>query len=182
MLLQVIAQDPYLQAENNTGLSVQRGGLQTFTSANLSVISNLDIRAPEEVSFEVFLPPKHGVIYFRDGEHDTVKVTDPVTSFTQRDLVLGRVAYQHNGDHELLDWFNVTVRVQERSSERRPVRGRREVHLDVGVLVNIYLKSHHKPPLVINNRPVMVTEGEKVSLSREQLEVMTQKWTYVTED
>ncbi|XP_074547006.1 chondroitin sulfate proteoglycan 4-like [Halichoeres trimaculatus] len=166
-LMEVNAQDPYLQIENNTGLSVQRGGLETFTSANLSVSSNLDIRDPEEVTFEVFLPPKHGVICFRDGNH-----TDSVKFFTQRDFVEGRLAYQHNGNHEFLDWFNVTVKAQERSPVRPTERGRREVHLDIGVLVNIYLKSHHKPPLVINNRPVVVTEGRKVSISRAQLEVV----------
>ncbi|XP_034566115.1 chondroitin sulfate proteoglycan 4-like [Notolabrus celidotus] len=170
-LMEVTAQDPYLKAENNTGLTVQRGGRTTFTSANLSVFSNLDIRDPREVTFEVFLPPKHGALCFRDnGKCDTV--TETVQIFTQRDLVEGRLGYQHDGSHELTDGFNVTARARERSTERRTERGRREVHLDIGVLVKVYLKSHHKAPLVINNRPVVVTEGKNVSISRQDLEVV----------
>uniref|UniRef100_A0A8C4F5Y6 Laminin G domain-containing protein n=1 Tax=Dicentrarchus labrax TaxID=13489 RepID=A0A8C4F5Y6_DICLA len=155
-LVQVIAQDPYLQAENNTGLTVQRGGITTLTSANLSVFSNLDIRDPQEVTFEVFLPPKYGVLCFHDKDRETVTKADAISIFTQRDLVAGRLAYYHDGSHELSDGFNVTARV----------------HLDIGVPVKIYLESHQRPPNVISNRPVVVAEGQNVSISREHLEVM----------
>lgn len=165
-----MAQDPYLQVENNTGIMVQRGGFTTLTSANLSIFSNLDIRDPQEVTFEVFLPPKHGVLCFDDGDHDTVKEADAISIFTQRDLVAGRLAYHHDGSHELSDGFNVTARAREESTERRPDRGRREVHLDIGVLVKIYLESHQRPPTVISNRPVVVAEGQNASISREHLE------------
>uniref|UniRef100_A0A3B4XS27 Chondroitin sulfate proteoglycan 4-like n=1 Tax=Seriola lalandi dorsalis TaxID=1841481 RepID=A0A3B4XS27_SERLL len=145
-LLEVMAQDPYLQVENNTGLMVQRGGITTLTSTNLSVFSNLDIRDPQEVTFEVFLPPKHGVLCFSDGDQDAVKEADAISIFTQRDLVAGRLAYLHDGSHELSDWFNVTARAREKSTER--------------------------PPTVISNRPVVVAEGQNVSISREHLEAI----------
>ncbi|KAJ3605282.1 hypothetical protein NHX12_027332 [Muraenolepis orangiensis] len=51
-LLEVKAQDPYLQVENNTGLLVQRGGVATLTSANLRVLTNLDVRRPQQVTYE----------------------------------------------------------------------------------------------------------------------------------
>ncbi|XP_056259893.1 chondroitin sulfate proteoglycan 4-like [Seriola aureovittata] len=171
-LLEVMAQDPYLQVENNTGLMVQRGGITTLTSTNLSVFSNLDIRDPQEVTFEVFLPPKHGVLCFSDGDQDAVKEADAISIFTQRDLVAGRLAYLHDGSHELSDWFNVTARAREKSTERQQDRGRREVHLDIGVPVKIFLESHQRPPTVISNRPVVVAEGQNVSISREHLEVV----------
>ncbi|XP_072228140.1 chondroitin sulfate proteoglycan 4-like [Leuresthes tenuis] len=171
-LLEVMAQDPYLQVENNTGLMVQQGGIIALTSANLSVFSNLDIRDPQEVTFEVFISPKHGVICFSDEQGETVLGTDAISVFTQRDLEAGRLAYHHNGGHELLDVFNVTARVRERSTERRMERGRREVHLDIGVPVKIYLESHHRPPAVKTNSPVVVAEGQNVSISRENLEVV----------
>ncbi|XP_035800252.2 chondroitin sulfate proteoglycan 4-like isoform X1 [Amphiprion ocellaris] len=171
-LLEVMAQDPYLQVENSTGLMVQRGGITTLTSANLSVFSNLDIRDPQEVTFEVFLPPKHGVLCFNEGQSETVTKADAITIFTQRDLVVGRLSYHHDGSHELLDGFNVTARARERSTERRMERGRREVHLDIGVVVKIYLESHQRPPTVLNNHPVVVAEGQNVSVSREHLEVV----------
>ncbi|KAM7393119.1 hypothetical protein PAMA_007981 [Pampus argenteus] len=171
-LLEVIAQDPYLQVQNNTGLMVQRGGITTLTSANLSVFSNLDIRNPQEVTFEVFIPPKHGVLCFNDRDLDTVTKPDAISIFTQRDLVVGRLAYHHNGSHELSDCFNVTAKAREKSPERQLDKGKREVQLDIGVSVKIFLESHQRPPTVISNRPVVVAEGQNVSISREQLEVV----------
>ncbi|XP_029941244.1 chondroitin sulfate proteoglycan 4-like [Salarias fasciatus] len=171
-LLEVMAQDPYLQTENNTGLMVQRGGVTTLTSANLSVLSNLDIREPQEVTFEVFLPPKHGVLCFSEGQRRAVTESDAISIFTQRDLVAGRLVYHHDGSPDLSDGFNVTARARERSTERRQERARREVHLDIGVPIKIYLESHQRPPTVINNRPVVVAEGQNISINREHLEVV----------
>lgn len=167
--MQVMAQDPYLHAENNTGLTVQRGGLTALTSDNLSVLSNLDIRDPQEVTFEVFLPPKHGVLCFNDADRENGP--EAISIFTQRDLVEGRLEYHHDGSHQLSDGFNVTARARENSTERRVDRGRREVHLDIGVPVKIYLESHQRPPTIINKRPVVVDERQNVSISREHLEV-----------
>lgn len=172
--MQVMAQDPYLQVENNTGLMVQRSGITTLTSTNLSVFSNLDIRDPQEVTFEVFLPPKHGVLCFNDEDRDSVNKADAIVMFTQRDLVAGRLAYHHDGSQELTDVFNVTARAREKSTESRQDRARREVHLDIGVSVKIYLESHQRPPTVISNHPVVVAEGQNVSISRGHLEVSQQ--------
>ncbi|XP_068190163.1 chondroitin sulfate proteoglycan 4-like [Antennarius striatus] len=169
-LLEVMAQDPYLRTENNTGLTVQQGGLTTLTSANLSVFSNLDIREPQEVTFEVFIPPKHGTLCFKDSDQETGTKTDAISEFTQQDLLLGHLVYQHSGSHELSDGFNVTARVRQNGPERD--RGRREVHQDIGVLVKIYLESHQRPPTLKNNHPVVVPEGQNVSVSREHLEVV----------
>ncbi|XP_062268240.1 chondroitin sulfate proteoglycan 4-like [Platichthys flesus] len=172
-LLEVMAQDPYLQVENNTGLVLQRGGITTLTSANLSVFSNLDIRDPQEVTFQVFLPPKRGALCFANGDCDTVKRADAISIFTLWDLVAGRLAYHHDGSsQELSDWFNVTAKAREKSNERQPERGRREVHLDIGVPVKIYLESHQRQPTVMSNRVVVVEEGQNVSITREHLEVI----------
>jgi len=170
--MQVRAQDPYLQVENNTGLMVQRGGLITLTSANLSIFSNLDIRDPQEVTFEVFRPPKHGILCFNDG--DCVTAAGAVSIFTQRDLVAGRLAYRHDGSRELSDGFNVTAKAREKSTERRLLRERRDTHLDFGVMIKIRLESHQRPPTVISNHPVVVAEGQCVSISKEHLEVSYQ--------
>ena len=166
-----MAQDPYLQVENNTGLLLQRGGVTTLTSANLSVFSNLDIRDPQEVTFEVFLPPKRGALCFANGDCGTGKRADAISIFTLWDLVAGRLAYHHDGSsQELTDWFNVTAKAREKSNERQPDRGRREVHLDIGVPVKIYLESHQRQPTVMSNRVVVVEEGQNVSITREHLE------------
>lgn len=166
-----MAQDPYLQVENNTGLMLQRGGITALTSANLSVSSNLDIRDPQEVTFEVFVPPKRGVLCFNDGQKETIIGTDAISVFTQRDLMAGRLAYHHGGSLELSDGFEVTARARERVTEKRPERGMREVHLDIGVAIKIYLESHHRPPTVKRNHPVVVAEKQNVSINKEHLEV-----------
>lgn len=164
-----MAQDPYLQVENNTGLKVQRGGFITVTSANLSVFTNLDVRDPQEVTFEVFIPPRHGTLCFNDG--NGVTAAGAVIMFTQKDLAEGCLAYRHGGSDKLSDGFNVTARAREQSTERRLARGRREVHLNIGVAVKIYLESHQRPPTVISNHLVVVEEGQNVSISRKHLEV-----------
>lgn len=168
--MQVMAQDPYLHLQNNTGLTVQRGGITTLTSTNLSVISNLDMRDQQEITFEVFLLPKHGVLCFDHGDGDTEMKADVISVFTQLDLVAGRLVYHHDGSHVLSDGFNVTARAKERSTGRRADRGSREVHLDIGVSVKIYLESHQRPPTVIRNRPVVVEEGHNATISRGHLE------------
>ena len=144
-----------------------------MTSANLSVFTNLDIRDPQEVTFEVFFPPKHGTLCFNNG--DGVSTAEAVVMFTQKDLAEGRLAYRHGGSDKLSDGFNVTARAREHSTERRLVRGRREVHLDIGVAVKIYLESHQRPPTVVSNHLVVVEEGQNVSISRKHLEVNRHK-------
>ena len=50
-------------------------------------------------------------------------------------------------------------------------RGGREVHLDVGVVVRVYLESHQRPPTVLTHRPLVVEEGSTASVGRDLLEV-----------
>ncbi|XP_019713470.1 chondroitin sulfate proteoglycan 4-like [Hippocampus comes] len=168
-LMEVKAQDPYLEVQNNTGLMVQQGGITTLTSYNLSVSSNLDIRDPQQITFEVFLPPKHGVLHFKDGE--AAAVPGAVSSFSQEDLEMKFLVYHHDGSHESADGFNITARAREKSGDGRSDDWRREVHLDIGVQIKIYLESHQRPPTVLNNHPVVVAEGHNVSLNKGNLEV-----------
>ncbi|XP_057674740.1 chondroitin sulfate proteoglycan 4-like isoform X2 [Corythoichthys intestinalis] len=167
-LMEVKAEDPYLEVNNNTGLVVQRGGITTLTSCNLSIFSNLDIRESQQVTFEVFLPPKHGVLHFKGAK----TAAGAVSSFTQKDLEMESLVYRHDGSNELSDGFNITARAREGSGEGQSDDWRREVHLDIGVQIKIYLESHQKPPTVINNHPVVVAEGHNVSLNKAHLEVV----------
>ncbi|XP_061732939.1 chondroitin sulfate proteoglycan 4-like isoform X1 [Nerophis ophidion] len=169
-LMEVKAQDPYIEVKNNTGLMVQQGGITTLTSCNLSIFSNLDIRDSQQLTYEVFLPPKHGVLLKNDGE--SAAEADAVSLFTQEDLEAERLFYHHDGSHGFSDGFNITARAREKTREGRSHDWRREVYLDIGLQIKIYLKSHQSPPTVINNRPVVVAEGHNVSLNKNQLEVV----------
>uniref|UniRef100_A0A4W5M9G0 Laminin G domain-containing protein n=1 Tax=Hucho hucho TaxID=62062 RepID=A0A4W5M9G0_9TELE len=148
-LLEVIAQDPYIQVENSTGLLVQKGHAAILGSANFSVFTNQDVRDNEEVVYQVFLPPRHGHLF-----HNNVKVD----RFTQHDLKVGSVQYRHDDSMNLADSFNFTVSVKE-------------VRLDASVGVRVYLESHQQPPTVLYNHIVVVEEGKSVKINRGDLEV-----------
>lgn len=140
-----------------------------MTSANLSVLSNLDIRDPQEVTFEVFLPPKHGVLCFHDNGDEPG--SNATLTFTQKDLQVGRLVYRHDGSQQLSDGFDVTTRASEKMVDTRVERGRRDIHLDIRVPIKVLLESHQRSPIVVSNRPVVVEEGHNVSISRHDLEV-----------
>lgn len=165
--LQVMAQDAYLQLENNTGLLVRRGGVVTFTSTNLSVSSNLDLRDPQEVTFDIFLPAKHGVLCFGDAACGA----DTVLRFTQQDLVAGRLVYHHDNSHQMSDTFNVTARVRQKIPQWQRDSGRSDVLLDIGVQIKIFPEDHQRAPTVLRNWPVVVDEGQRASINRDHLEV-----------
>ncbi|XP_038646822.1 chondroitin sulfate proteoglycan 4-like [Scyliorhinus canicula] len=148
-LLEVSASDPYVRIANNTGLLVQKGQEKSLTTANLSVNTNLFIADESEISYRVFLPPKHGALYLNDIQAE---------SFTQNDLKNGHVVYRHDNSNNLVDKFNFTIKVKH-------------VLLDGGATVRIYLESHQRAPTVIHNSNLLVDEGKPVKISKKSLQV-----------
>ncbi|KAM6035907.1 chondroitin sulfate proteoglycan 4-like isoform 1-T1 [Theristicus caerulescens] len=149
-LLEVSATDPYVRLANNTGLLVQKGKEETVTTANLSAITNQDIRNDHEITYEILSFPKYGRIYVNN------LLTD---SFTQLDLIKRYVTYRHDDSNNLIDTFNFTVHA-------------RDVHLDAGVHVRIYLESHQWPPRIVNKNNLLVEEGKPVKISKGKLQVV----------
>ncbi|KAM8792820.1 chondroitin sulfate proteoglycan 4-like [Eudromia elegans] len=149
-LLEVSATDPYVRLANNTGLLVQKGKEETITTANLSAVTNQDIRSDHEIKYEIRSFPKYGRIYISDLLMD---------SFTQLDLREGHVVYRHDGSNSLTDTFNFTVYAKD-------------VHLDAGVRVRVYLESHQWPPRIVNNNNLLVEEGKQVKISKGKLQVV----------
>ncbi|KAF1410469.1 Chondroitin sulfate proteoglycan 4, partial [Spheniscus mendiculus] len=150
LLLEVSATDPYVRLANNTGLLVQKGKEETVTTANLSAITNQDIRNDNEITYEILSFPKYGRIYVNNLLMD---------SFTQLDLIKGYVTYKHDDSNGLIDTFNFTVHA-------------RDVHLDAGVHVRIYLESHQWPPRIVNKNNLLVEEGKPVKISKGKLQVV----------
>ncbi|NXP03940.1 CSPG4 protein, partial [Thinocorus orbignyianus] len=149
-LLEVSATDPYVQLANNTGLLVQKGKEETITIANLSAVTNQDIRNDYEITYEIFSFPKYGRIYVNNLLLD---------AFTQLDLIKGYVTYRHDDSNNLFDTFNFTVHA-------------RDVHLDAGLHVRIYLESHQWPPRIVNKNSLLVEEGKPVKISKGKLQVV----------
>ncbi|XP_008946338.1 PREDICTED: chondroitin sulfate proteoglycan 4-like, partial [Merops nubicus] len=150
LLLEVSATDPYVRLANNTGLLVQKGKAETLTTASLSAVTNQDIRNDHELTYEILSFPKYGRIYVNNLSMD---------SFTQLDLIKGYVTYRHDDSNNLIDTFNFTVRA-------------RDVHLDAGVHVRIYLESHQWPPRIVNRNSLLVEEGKPVKISKGKLQVV----------
>ncbi|MGH0173206.1 UNVERIFIED_CONTAM: hypothetical protein FKN15_077477 [Acipenser sinensis] len=157
-LLEVSAHKPYIQIANSTGLLVQKGHAASFNVANFSVATNMDVRDDKEVTYKLFLPPKHGRLHINDLLVD---------SFTQHDLRRGHLVYQHDNSNNLVDRFNFTVKVKD-------------VRLDAGVFVRVYLESHQRPPKVVHNRTLLVEEGKPVKISKRKLEVWVSSVTEIT--
>ncbi|XP_010003696.1 PREDICTED: chondroitin sulfate proteoglycan 4-like [Chaetura pelagica] len=149
-LLEVNATDPYVSLANNTGLLVQKGKEETITTANVSAITNQDIRNDREITYEMLSFPKYGRIYINNLLMD---------SFTQLDLIKGYVTYKHDDSNKLVDTFNFTVHA-------------RDVHLDAVVHVQIYLESHQWPPRILNKNNLLVEEGKPVKISKGKLQVV----------
>lgn len=148
-LLEVSAQDPYLNVANNTGLLVQKGQEVIVQSVNFSVTTNTDVRNDEDVLFEIFHPPSHGVLLCEGIEAD---------AFTHYDLKAGHVVYRHDDSRNLMDSFSLTATVNK-------------LRLDVTVAVMVYLESHQKPPQVIHNQSIVVEEGKSAKIRKKELEV-----------
>lgn len=149
-VLEVLAQDPYIKVDKNTGLTVQKGNKVVLTSANFSISSNMDIRDDQEVTYELFLPPRHGIIMCNG--------VAAAKTFTQRNISAGHVVYRHNNGVNLLDFFNFTIRVKRQQ-------------LDAGVVVRVFLESHQEPPEILTNNPIVVEEKKPVKISQNDLEV-----------
>ncbi|OXB54350.1 hypothetical protein ASZ78_012339 [Callipepla squamata] len=148
-LLEVNATDPYVSLANNTGLLVRKGKEEIVTTANLSAITNQDIRNDHEITFEITTFPKYGRISVNSLRRD---------SFTQLDLIRGCVIYGHDDSNNLIDTFNFTVYAKG-------------VHLDAVVYIHMYLESHQWPPRIVNNNSLLVEEGKPVKISKGELQV-----------
>ncbi|XP_029433154.1 chondroitin sulfate proteoglycan 4-like [Rhinatrema bivittatum] len=149
-LLEVSAADPYVKIVNNTGLLVQKGKGKILTPANFSVTTNQDIANDKDIKYNVFLPPKYGIIYVNNQTMD---------SFTHNDVVNGHVVYKHDDSNNLSDKFNFTVMVNN-------------IQTDTGINVRMYLESHQHPPRVLHNSNLLVEEGKPVKISKGKLQVV----------
>lgn len=148
-LLDISAQDPYLRIGNNTGLLVQKGHAKAINTTHLSVLTNMDIRTDEDVTFIVSKVPKYGTLFWNSTR---------VTVFTLVELKQGVVAYRHDDSRNMADSFALKIKAKD-------------MVLDVTVKVKVYLESHQRPPVILTNRPLLVEEGKPVKIESSTLEV-----------
>lgn len=128
---------------------VQKGQAGRFSSANFSVVTNIDIRDDSEISFRIVAAPKHGALLLKGTRTD---------SFTQYELKNALLSYRHDDSRSLADFFTVIVEAKGLRVEAR-------------INVKVFLESHQKPPVILNNEILVVDEGKPVKIERSKLEV-----------
>ncbi|XP_062946387.1 chondroitin sulfate proteoglycan 4 [Cynocephalus volans] len=147
-LLEVQASEPYLRVANGSSLVVPQGGQGTIDTAALHLDTNLDIRSGDEVHYHVTAGPRWGQL-LRAGQ--------PVTAFSQQDLLDGAILYSHNGSLSPRDTLAFSV-------EAGPV------HTDATLQVTIALEEPLAPLQLVQNKKIYVFQGEAAEIRRDQLE------------
>ncbi|CAM4635028.1 unnamed protein product [Caretta caretta] len=149
-LLEVQASDPYIQIVNNTGLVIHQGSQGTIDSSILSLETNMDIRNDEEIWFQITTPPRWGVV---------LKGAQPVTSFSQKDLLAGEVIYQHNSSRNAKDKFQFSVEANQ-------------VAVEDMLEITVFLDTHPSPLTIIHHEKIHVFQGEPVEIKKDYLLVV----------
>ncbi|KAM9125736.1 chondroitin sulfate proteoglycan 4 [Pangshura tecta] len=149
-LLEVQASDPYIQIVNNTGLVIHQGSQGTIDSSILSLETNMDIRNDEEIWFQITNLPRWGIV---------LKGGQPVTSFTQKDLLAGEVIYQHNSSRNAKDKFQFSVEANQ-------------VAVEDTLEITVFLDTHPSPLTIIHHEKIHIFQGEPVEIKKEYLLVV----------
>ncbi|XP_020729276.2 chondroitin sulfate proteoglycan 4 [Odocoileus virginianus] len=147
-LLEVQASEPYLRVANGSGLVVPQGGQGTIDTAVLPLDTNLDIRSGDEVHYQVTSGPRWGQL-LRAGQ--------PVTSFTQQDLLERAILYSHNGSLSPRDTLTFSL-------EAGPV------HTEATLQVTIAVEGPVAPLHLVRHKKIYVFQGEAAELRRDLLE------------
>ncbi|XP_069759326.1 chondroitin sulfate proteoglycan 4-like, partial [Narcine bancroftii] len=146
-VLEVHALDSYLRIVNESTFLVQQGQKANVHGYFLNVESNLDIWSEEEIVYHVTLPPRHGKLLV-NGEPDLI--------FSQKDINIGQVIYQHDNSRHSRDSFNYRVEVKDIQAE--------------GIFpILIFMESHQHPPVVVHNKKIIVDQEGAQSILKKQL-------------
>lgn len=138
--LEVQASEPFLERINQTKVTVRRGHFVALGVAQLGMVSNLDYDS-NELAFYLLDQPQHGLVQMNGS---TILKME---SFTQEDLLAGKVTYENRNQTDGKDWFKVRAVL-------------RRVEYECVVEVRIYPESYWQPMKVLQNELVTVEEGE----------------------
>ncbi|XP_031754994.1 chondroitin sulfate proteoglycan 4 [Xenopus tropicalis] len=142
-ILEVQASEPFMRIPNITMLNVSLGEQVTLKTIGLQLETNLDIRRENDIRYYIEPQPRRGVI-LKEGK--------PANSFTQHELVEGKIIYHHNGERNNKDRFGISV-----DANQVVTAGDIEIHVVTEML--------H----VIHNGKVYVFQGERAEIKKEDL-------------
>ncbi|XP_008843107.1 chondroitin sulfate proteoglycan 4 [Nannospalax galili] len=147
-MLEVQASEPYLRVANGSSLVIPQGGQGTIDTAMLHLDTNLDVRSGNEIHYHVTAGPHWGQLLLAG---------QPVTTFSQQDLLDGAILYSHNGSLNPHDTLALSV-------EAGPV------HTDTTLQVTIALEGPLAPLQLVRHEKIYVFQGEAAEIRRDQLE------------
>ncbi|XP_051548746.1 chondroitin sulfate proteoglycan 4-like [Myxocyprinus asiaticus] len=149
-VLQVQAGDPYLRIVNNTMVVMDHGSTKTLNTSLLSAESNMDIRSPAEIIYDVTSTPNNGRIIVSGIES---------LRFTQEDLMKGVVSYEHsNQSLHSKDYFTFAVQAKGQSVEGT-------------FRIKIFKKGYLSEPVVVFNQLTIAYDGEHSVIDQDHLKV-----------
>lgn len=137
---------PSVSIVNNTGLSVLQGRTTVVLTTN-QLAAQTNGRTPANITYVVVEHPRHGRIAINDQE---------VSTFSHRDLRLGRVVYHMTDLSESEDSFEVTASAWGHGVDYGNVKAQR-----VKVTVR---------PLIYLREPVRVPSGIPVKLGKAMID------------
>ena len=154
--LEVQASDPFLERVNQSRLMVRRGKSAVVTVEQLGVVSNLDYAA-DQMLFYLVDSPQFGTVRVGNAVVDG----DSVDSFTQADLLAGRVSYVHRNASQMAE-----------TRDRMKIRAALATVEYEGTLdVRIYPESYWQPLKVVQNQLVTVEEGTSFTIDPSALKI-----------
>ncbi|XP_048828953.1 chondroitin sulfate proteoglycan 4 [Brienomyrus brachyistius] len=149
-LLQLQASEPYLHVVNNSMAVINHGSTKTINTSMLSAESNMDIRDPSEIVYEITSPPSDGSVIVSGIE---------ASVFTQEDLRKGVVSYQHE-EQSLRSKDSFAFHVKSKGlSENGTFR------------IKIFKQGYFSEPKVITNEIILCYMGEHTKISEDHLKV-----------
>uniref|UniRef100_H3B570 Chondroitin sulfate proteoglycan 4 n=2 Tax=Latimeria chalumnae TaxID=7897 RepID=H3B570_LATCH len=148
-LLEVQASEPYIKMANTSGLLVHQGGQEPLDTSILSAETNMDIRSESDITYQVTAPPKQGEILIRD---------QTVSSFSQEDLMNGRVVYRHDNSRNSRDQVTFLIEANQVSVEET-------------FQIRVALESYEQPPTLVKHEKIFVFENEAAEIQQDQLMV-----------
>ena len=147
-VLNIIASDPFITVDLNTGLKLTRGGSAAISNHNLTVETNIGVK-DKKIIYTITTPPRSGIITV-DGF--------PSSIFTQEELTEGKVQYNHDNSSNMLDSFNFTVQAKRQQSEG-------------WFRIRVYLEGHQRLPEVERLEALSLEEGTFAVIDKSVLKI-----------
>nr|XP_039270667.1 chondroitin sulfate proteoglycan 4-like [Styela clava]XP_039270668.1 chondroitin sulfate proteoglycan 4-like [Styela clava]XP_039270669.1 chondroitin sulfate proteoglycan 4-like [Styela clava] len=155
-LFVISASDPFVRIVNSSELTVIKGREIAITSENLWCSTNVK-GLKKDITYRITKAPSNGLLYLNNSSEDVQPIS--IKSFTQQDIFDEIVVYEHSGSPVMEDSIDFQVSAGEISKHGN-------------IAIKAVLESHQKPPTVQKNRTIVVDQGQKVQIRKQDLRIV----------